>query len=95
MAWSNSPMIANDSISRINIPQVSISIWKELYEAARMFREIKCWNWMWDSDADFIYTTTLLFPLFLCRPLCPSQGFSIAQRKAFCLYDSPPPNSRA
>lgn len=43
-------MIANDSMSRINIPQVSIPIWKDLYEAARIFREIKCWNWMWDSD---------------------------------------------
>ena len=43
-------MIANDSMSRINRPQVSIPIWKDLYEAARMFREIKCWNWMWDSD---------------------------------------------
>lgn len=43
-------MIANDSMSRINIPQVSIPIWKDLYEAASIFREIKCWNWMWDSD---------------------------------------------
>ena len=45
-------MIANDSMSRIKIPQVSIPIWKDLYEAARMFREIKCWNWMWDSDIE-------------------------------------------
>jgi len=28
----------------------SIQEWKELYNAAIEFKEIECWNWMWDTD---------------------------------------------
>lgn len=30
--------------------QPSIEDWKSLFEAAVRFKEVGCWNWMWDSD---------------------------------------------
>ncbi len=34
----------------MNIPRCSLSIWKNLYDAADAFREIACWEWMSDAD---------------------------------------------
>ena len=34
----------------MNIPHCSLSIWKNLYDAADSFREIACWDWMSDAD---------------------------------------------
>jgi hypothetical protein len=34
----------------VNIPRCSLSIWKNLYDAADSFREIACWHWMSDAD---------------------------------------------
>lgn len=28
----------------------SLQEWKQLYDAAREFQKLECWNWMWDSD---------------------------------------------
>jgi hypothetical protein len=28
----------------------SIQEWKELYDATIRFKQVECWNWMWDSD---------------------------------------------
>jgi Domain of unknown function (DUF6930) len=34
----------------VSIPHCSLSIWKDLYDAADAFREIACWEWMSDAD---------------------------------------------
>lgn len=28
----------------------SLQEWKKLYETAAVFKELKPWQWMWDSD---------------------------------------------
>ena len=28
----------------------SIQEWRELYDAAMKFKQVECWNWMWDTD---------------------------------------------
>jgi hypothetical protein len=34
----------------VNIPRCSLSNWKDLYDAAVSFADIKCWEWMSDTD---------------------------------------------
>jgi len=34
----------------MDIPHCSLSVWRNLYDAAMTFRDFACWDWMSDLD---------------------------------------------
>ena len=50
MTFDYTSYVSIQNVSLMKIPSCPLPVWKNLYDAATMFRELACWEWMSDSD---------------------------------------------